>query len=123
MIKKAVFVCAICSVVWAANGHAGSFRYDSNGKRDPFVPLVGMNEMTSAGRLKLDEVVAIDEITLEGVARGAGGRATAFLNGELVRENQRRGNVEIKKISDKDVTVTINGKEHRISVRKPGPNP
>ena len=91
------------------------FKYDSHGKRDPFVPLVTGAKETL---IKLVDVRSIDEISLEGVATGAKGEAVAMLNGEMVRQKTRVGNVEVEKIDKKAITLLVSGVEYKLDLRK-----
>jgi hypothetical protein len=89
---------------------AADFRYDSRGKRDPFVPLIGMDRPAVT---KLEDIASIDDIRLEGIASG-GGKTVAILNGEALKEGDRAGDVELKKIGKKQVTILIGGKPYDV---------
>lgn len=100
-----------------AAGVVQDFRYEAHGRRDPFVPLIG-HEKSAAAKLK--DVTSIHELNLEGVAMGAEGGRVAILNGEMLREREKVGDVEIKKIAANSVTLSIDGVEHMIKLSEEG---
>ena len=97
---------------------AEQFRYYSHGKRDPFVPLIGQDKASSV--VALSEIMSIDDVELEGIAAQTLGEKAAIINGELVKENFRAGELEIKKITKNSVTLTISGKEYTINLPEEG---
>lgn len=94
-----------------------TFTYSSRGKRDPFVPLIGHDKGAS---IRLINVTSIEEVKLEGIAAGARGEKTAIINGEIFRENSRAGEVEIKKITDKNITLLMSGRIYVITLQEGG---
>ena len=98
---------------------AEEFQYDSHGKRDPLIPLVGQERLTSSV-IPLTDIASVDDIKLEGIAGTIAGSKTAIMNGELVKENSKYGEVEIKKIMKKSVLITISGKEYTVNLPEEG---
>ncbi len=94
-----------------------SFRYEAKGRRDPFVPLIGPDKGVVAG---LEDVTSIDDVNLEGIAAGAAGTRIAILNGEMLKEGAKVGVLEVKKISEKTVTLMIGGKKYNVSLPEEG---
>ncbi len=92
------------------------FQYDARGRRDPLVPLIGKDKPSI---LKLENVTSVEDARLEGIADGAMGKI-AILNGELVKENDKFGEVVIKKIANRSVTITIEGKLYTIALPEEG---
>lgn len=92
------------------------YRYDQRGKRDPMVPLIGKDKPMV---LKLENITSVEDVRLEGIADGPKGRV-AVLNGELVRVNDRFGEVTVKDIARRAVTIIIEGKEHIIQMPEEG---
>ena len=92
------------------------FRYDPHAKRDPMVPLIGKDKPMI---LKLENITSAEDVRLEGIADGPKGRV-AVLNGELVRVKDRFGEVIIKNIAKRAVTITIEGKEYIINMPEEG---
>ena len=101
----------------SSSGYCEDSGYDSKGKRDPFVPLIGVEKNTAAG---LANVASIDDVKLEGIAIGLKGRNLAIMNGEMVKEQDTIGNVSIKKITDKTITLSINGIEYTMNLPEEG---
>ena len=93
--------CALCD----------GFKYESRGKRDPFVPLVGGSRPAV---IKLEDVTSADDVKVEGIAIGAQGKKAAILNGEVLKENDKVGEVELKKIDRKSIVVVIGGKSYNL---------
>lgn len=103
ILVLSMLACAIFPVIaFSENTAGGEFRYESRGKRDPFVPLIGIDRPAIS---KLEEITSPADIRLEGIASGAGGRLVAMLNGEIVKEGQRFGEIEIQKITKESVTI------------------
>ena len=90
--------------------------YNARGKRDPFISLIGKE---ASRIISLEGITSIDELTLEGIAIGAGGRQIAILNGQMVKENDKFGVMVIKKISRKSVVVSIEGKDYSLNIQGP----
>ena len=89
--------------------------YESKGKRDPFVPLVGQDKGNySAG---LEGIVSVNDVLLEGIAIGPSGKNIAILNGQMVKEKDKFGLLQIKKIYKKTVELSIDGKIHILSLK------
>jgi hypothetical protein len=93
------------------------FRYESHGKRDPFVPLIGQDKAAAAG---LIDVTSVEDIKIEGIAVRADGKRTAIINGELMKENDKVGEVEVVKIDPRSVTILISGKEFKVKLPEEG---
>ena len=109
-----VFFMACAYVSYA---HCDDFKYESRGKRDPFVPLVGSERPAV---MKLEDIVSIEDVRLEGIAVGAKGDMVAIMNGEMVKERDKFGDVEIKSISKKIVVFLINRTEYTINLSEDG---
>jgi hypothetical protein len=90
--------------------HAG-FQYEARGKRDPFVPLVGGSRPVS---LKLEDITSAEDVKVEGIAVGASGRRIVILNGEVLKENDKVGEVQVKNIYKTSVTIVIGGKSYDL---------
>ena len=116
--NSTLFGLAMTMLFIATSFAAEQSRYDSHGKRDPLVPLVGQEK--PGGTVALSEIVSIDEVMLEGIAGETTGNKTAIMNGELVKENFKSGEVQIKKISKNSVTLTISGKDFTVNLPEEG---
>jgi hypothetical protein len=93
--------CALCD----------GFKYESKGKRDPFVPLIGGSRPTV---VKLEDITSAEDVKVEGIAVGAHGKKVAILNGEVLKESDKVGEVELIKVEKKFVTISIGGKSYNL---------
>lgn len=91
------------------------FKYDSKGKRDPFVPLFSGKSKVSAG---LDGVEVPEDINLEGIVIDNANESFAIMNGIVVKDNSEAGNVFIKQIKTKSVIVIINDIEYEVYLKE-----
>ncbi len=118
MNRKIVYIGIVMAVVAAAllcalPGPASG--YEAKGERDPFVPLIGQGK---GGRpAGLEGVTSIQDVLLEGIAIGPLGKNVAILNGQMVKERDKFGILEVKKISKKTVGLLIDGKDHTLSLQ------
>ena len=104
-----VFICLACT---AFSGE-GSFTYYNAGKRDPFVPLIGIQTRTAGS---LEDVMSVDEIELQGTALDAGGRQIVILNNEMVREGETVGRVTVKRVLSDKVILDIDGDSYELCI-------
>ncbi|PIQ87246.1 MAG: hypothetical protein COV74_01620 [Candidatus Omnitrophica bacterium CG11_big_fil_rev_8_21_14_0_20_45_26] len=88
---------------------ADDFRYDSHGKRDPFM------EPSMRTAVVKQETGSITNLRLEGVVIDPGGRSVAIVNGEMVGAGDQIGNqIVVKKITNHGVEFENNGKVFTI---------
>lgn len=111
-ITIVIWVLFAASIVWG-----DSFKYEPRGKRDPFVPLIGQDKNVIAA---LADVTSVEDLKLEGIAVGAKNKKTAIINGEIVKEGQRAGSIEIKKIAAGSVELLMGGKPHILKLSEEG---
>jgi len=116
---KKTFILIVIFILTSAweNVFCENGNYESHGKRDPFVPLIGQEKAYSAG---LTDITAIEDIRLEGIAQDAKGKRIAIINGEIVKEGFKSGEIEIVKIERKSVAITISGKAFKIDLPEEG---
>lgn len=93
---------------------AETITYESFGRRDPFVPLVGVGESSLGGGVA--SILTIDDVALQGILVGAGGEKTAIINGELMKEGDLTGRVYIETITSGSVTLRINDAEYEVKL-------
>jgi hypothetical protein len=114
----AMFVAIIILIMSALPASAAdAFKYDAAGRRDPFVPLIGSDRPVNAG---LENAASVEDIKLEGIALGPKGNNRAIMNGEMVKEGDRFGNLEIKMITKKEVVILLGGAEYMLSLPEEG---
>ncbi|MFA6079188.1 MAG: hypothetical protein WC779_05525 [Candidatus Omnitrophota bacterium] len=114
---QAAMIIPVLIFVCIPLGICETFKYESKGRRDPLVPLVG-KEISSVANLMT--ISSIEDLKLEGIAIGAKGKNVAIMNGEMVREGDRFGELAIKKITKKSVIVSITGAEHTVELPEEG---
>lgn len=110
---RAILIVLILLASGAATGRCENYQYESRGKRDPFVPLVG-SERPAIGRL--EDVSSYTDVRLEGIASGTGGKIVAILNGQVVKEGDKYGEVQIQKITGTSVTILFNNRPYEINL-------
>lgn len=114
MIKKTFYIC-ICAVIILlaafCNVHA---RQALSGRRDPFVPLVGMaREATGRG---LTNVFTVNDIRFEGIASSPSGEKALILNGDIISEGETIGLVEVVNVGNNTAEITVDGVPHTIAL-------
>src|SRR3989338_6031991 len=94
-----------------------TFQYESRGRRDPFVPLIGPDKPLVAG---LEDITSVEDVKLEGIAIGGKGRRAAIINGEMLKENDTVGILTVKKITKKVVTILLGPEEYNLNISEEG---
>lgn len=110
-------IALIITVTISMAAECESFKYEAHGRRDPFVPLIGQDKVVAA---TLADVTSVEDIKVEGIAIGSDGKRTAIINGEIVKEGYKAGEIVIKKINPKSVTLLISNKEFKTSLPDEG---
>lgn len=119
-LRERISFCALAVVLlFASSAVAEGYKYESRGKRDPFVPLVGIDRPAVS---KLQDITSIADIKLEGIATGAKGKLIAILNGEIVKEGDRFGVIEIGAITRQNVKIRIGGIDYEKKLIEDGGN-
>jgi hypothetical protein len=85
-----------------------AFEYNAHGKRDPFVPLVGVAREGSAGGAW--GVFSIDDVVLQGITLGPGGERCVIINGEIMKEGDKIGLLSVQSIGNNEVILRIEDK-------------
>jgi len=112
LIIACFFLAQLCCITGAGEDR---FVYEAAGKRDPFVPLIGV---TAKGAESIADIVSIEDVTLQGIATNAAGRKVAIINDEMIKEGDIIGRVELKKISPTEIVLLIDGVEYRVKLYK-----
>ncbi len=89
---------------------ADEFRYDSHGKRDPF--LSPTTQSVAEGQL------SHGELKLEGIVVDKKGQSYAVVNSEIVREGQKFQGFLLKKITTHEVTFQRDDEIFKIPLRQ-----
>ena len=95
-------------------GEEEKFVYQRQGRRDPFVPLVGSGGGGDRGDLFTIE--DIKDVFLEGIIWDPQGESLAVINGEIVREGSQFQNIKVLKVEKERVTVLLNEKEYTVTI-------
>ena len=90
-----------------------AYVYDSRGRRDPFIPLVGV---TATAVSSLDDVMSIEDVKLQGVASNAAGVQVAIINGEMIKEGEKSGRVTLKEIAKEKIVILIDEESYEVSL-------
>ena len=112
-MKSKFFTMLFVLCILISAGAEEQFLYDSKGKRDPFVPLVGV---TAKSVESLQDVVTIEDVDLQGIAYDAKGKLVAIINGEMVRVGEGGGRLIVKDISDDSVILSIDDEEYKLNI-------
>lgn len=120
MIKSSILLSAFLAsaVIFSAPSESTQFVYDAHGKRDPFIPLVGQDRQSAMS--SLSEVASVEDLKLEGIAADASGKSIAIINGEMVKEGYKAGEIEIKTIAKRSVSLLIGSTEYTLNLAEEG---
>lgn len=110
IIILSCLILGLCGHIWA---EVDPFIYDSKGKRDPFIPLIGK------GREFLfteEAVESIAGIYLEGIVWDPDGASLAIINDEIMAEDGLVGGFRVKKISKEGVILIRDDEEYIVNL-------
>lgn len=111
VIKILLALGVLTSLAWSSSAQD---KYNSFGKRDPFVPLMGVTEVQSRGGLA--GIFAVDDVTLQGIVTAPDGTKSAIINGEVINEDQRVGSLYIESIGKNEIVIKINEERHVVKL-------
>ncbi|GEM_PF-1225135 len=104
-----VFLCAMAAAVLACMSclctTGVSYAYSSAGRRDPFVPLVGVSSERSGEGVW--GILTIDDVVFQGVTVEPDGARSVIINGEVLREGDEVGRLTVESIGDNVVKIKI----------------
>ena len=100
----------VISSIFFSLAFAQEFRYDSHGKRDPFV--------SPAQALTTGTQVSAGELRLEGVIVDPTGSSYAIVNGQIVREGDTLEGFLIKKVEANQVVFEKAGEIFEVVLRR-----
>ncbi|HNX91151.1 MAG TPA: hypothetical protein PKY78_07135 [Candidatus Omnitrophota bacterium] len=113
-VKSKWCMCGVFLVIFFAAAIADAAVYNSQGKRDPLVPLVGA---AAQGVIEgLAGVNSIENVKLQGIVTGATGEKAAVINGEIMYEGGRMGNLSVESIGENEVVVKFNDTKHTLKL-------
>ncbi len=88
--------------------------YKSYGRRDPFVPLVGVSGTAAMGGLH--NIISVEDVSFHGTVIDADGKKAAVINGEILRQGDRVHSVLLESVGENEITIMINDKKHRLKL-------
>lgn len=88
------------------------FVYNSDGRRDPFVPLIGVAGVRVANGA--GGIASLDNVTLQGIIISPSGDKSVILNGEIMKEGDSLGGLTVITINDNKVTVKLGKETHDL---------
>ena len=113
-VKKLILVLAFCLLLFKCCDAQEDFVYDSQGKRNPFIPLI-----TSGGKLlKLDADKSENNLLLEGIIYDQKGISYAIVNGEVIKTGDSILGYQVLKIENNKVLFIKEGEPLEIELEK-----
>ncbi|MBD3379494.1 MAG: hypothetical protein GF408_03420 [Candidatus Omnitrophica bacterium] len=113
---KACFLALVVPGLIVTSSHAdGVYRYESLGRRDPFVPLVGV---TSDGRAEgLEGILSRADVSFEGVmVDKTTGERRVIINGEILKKGDKVGKLSVEEIGYNSVRISIDDREYELEL-------
>jgi|GEM_PF-795157 len=102
----------ICVLEFGIFSYAQDFTYNSKGKRDPFMPLVGAGAVYETKEAV--EINSLQDVVLEGIVYDEKGGSRAIINSMILKEGDKAGAMTIEKIEPKKVTLQIGDETHEV---------
>lgn len=88
--------------------------YKSFGRRDPFVPLVGTSREGAAGDTW--GILTIDDVVLQGIVVSPDGARSVVINGEIMKEGDKKERLFVESITENTVTIVIEEQKHELKL-------
>ena len=115
-IWNLIFSCYLCFGICHLSFAQEAFRYDSKGKRNPFIPLV-----TPDGRLvklESDTEKKSSDLSLEGIIFDKNGISFALVNGAVVRIGDTIDTYQVLKIEKNKVIFIRDGQLRELDLKE-----
>lgn len=109
----ATFIAAL--ILCAVEAGAG-YKYESHGRRDPFIPLVGFSEKGTKEGLK--GVYTVEDLKLQGITTSGDGSKRVILNGEIMKEGDKIERVTVISVGKNTVKVRIDDTYYELELYK-----
>lgn len=116
-IKVCVYVTCLffLTKVYFSVANESLFVYDSKGKRDPFISLIGKNvKLTDVELLE-----SIEQVRVEGVIVDPDKGSSAIVNGQIIRVGEFLGGFKLEKVTNYYIVMKRDEKEYTIQFRSP----
>lgn len=116
-IVSFLIICLFLSLSFAIGEEQNdAWTYNSQGRRDPFLPLVDKNGFYLADTTLLSP----DELSLSGILWDPQGKSSALINNQMVTVGKFIYGFIIKDIAKDSVTLFKDGKEYVIKLSQQG---
>jgi type II secretory pathway component PulC len=91
------------------------FTYDSQGNRDPFMPL-----LTKDGRpiTTYSRIGSINDIIVEGILYDPQGASIVIINDMILKHGDSISGVTVKKIEKNSVVLSFKGEDHTFKIKE-----
>jgi len=113
ILKIAFIFMLSASFFGVAYSEEEAFKYNTNSKRDPFVPLIGGAASQSK---ELAYIESINDIRLEGIIWSPGSGSLVLLNGATLKQGDIVGVVTVNKIEKDKVVITVNEMDYTLTM-------
>lgn len=111
---QVVIICLFWGIGLATAEEQGT--YNSQGRRDPFLPLVDEQGFYLADPVSFSP----DELSLSGILWDPQGKSSALINNKMVSVGETIYGCIITAITQDSVTLSKDGKEYIISISRKG---
>ena len=118
IIQRSAIAAVVCVAALCSFARADDFVYDSQGKRNPFIPIV-----TPDGRfqkLDVDLRKAEEDLKLEGIMFDKFGISYAVVNSAVVKIGDMVGEYQVLKIEERKVIFIREGQQKVVELKKEG---
>ncbi len=95
---------------------AEKFKYNSYGRRDPFVPLVGIKERRGTGGVA--SILTVEDISLQGILTNPDGTKSVVINGDIMKEGDQIERLKVVQIGENSVKVELNDTNYDLKLYK-----
>lgn len=113
--NKLIIPALICLALFSILSAQEEFKYNPQGKRDPFVPLV-----TSDGKLLNPEPAENNkqELILEGIIYDKNGISYAIINGLITKVGEKAGEFHVLRIDNNKVMFIKDGQLSEVKLKE-----
>ena len=111
LLSSAVTV-SLC--VLPSHGGAEEPEYNPRGRRDPFVPLVGVIDAGSGSGV--GEIMTIEDISFQGIVIDPDGKKGVIINGEMIKEGEARERLFVESVGSNTVTIKLDEERHELKL-------
>lgn len=108
------YIVLVLVLTCSASGSFAAVEYNSAGRRDPFVPLVGVSRVGGGGGV--DMILTIEDVSLQGIIMDPDGTRSIIMNGEIVKEGQQIGQLIVEDVGNNLVKIKIGEERHTIKL-------